>query len=242
MAAEYFKNFPEILYSLSNDTLSDSKIVTLKDFWRKAKIEQSSLENVIQYTYYELEDGERPDVAASKIYGNGDLHWVFFLVNDFDSYQDWYKSSSEFEQYMDNRYFGKALIVANSFNMIDQSSKLILGETVTSTSATGNVVRVDPSRRKVVVKEKQGTFQSGQVVTGTISGHQITPNEVKDFRDCTVYHTNGTVRSNQAFSGSSEVTYYDMELEKNERRRKIKIIKPELIRTVVSEFEKVLKR
>ena len=85
MANQFFKNFPEIQYKIQDSNGVD-KFVTIKDFFRKSRIEQAAVTNVIDYTYYELEDGERPDVAATKLYGNPDLHWTFFLVNEIENY------------------------------------------------------------------------------------------------------------------------------------------------------------
>ena len=64
MSNQLFKNFPEIQY-----TLSTGKIVTIKDFFRKSMIEQEAVNSVISYTYYEIQDGERPDVVADRLYG-----------------------------------------------------------------------------------------------------------------------------------------------------------------------------
>ena len=86
MSNQLFKNFPEIQY-----TLSTGKIVTIKDFFRKSTIEQESVNSVISYTFYEIQDGERPDVVADRLYGDSDLHWTFFLVNEMDNYYQWYK-------------------------------------------------------------------------------------------------------------------------------------------------------
>ncbi len=97
MANELFKNFPEVRYTLSN-----GKIVTIKDFFRKAKLEGTQLNQVIDYTFYELQEGERPDVVASKLYGNGDLHWTIFLANDITNYYDWYMDTPTFENHMKN--------------------------------------------------------------------------------------------------------------------------------------------
>ena len=80
MANKLFQNFPKIQY-----TLESGKVITIKDFFRKAKIESASLDSIIEYQYYEIEEGERPDIVASKLYGDSDLHWTFFLVNDFDN-------------------------------------------------------------------------------------------------------------------------------------------------------------
>ena len=91
MASQFFQNFPEIQYQL------DGKVIYIKDFFRKSRIEQDAVNSIIEYNYYELEEGERPDIAATKLYGNGDLHWTFFLVNDFQNYYDWFKDATSFE-------------------------------------------------------------------------------------------------------------------------------------------------
>ena len=68
MANQLYKNFPEIQYKLS-----DGRIVTIKDFFRKAQINGNTLSDIVDYTVYEIQDGERPDIIASKLYGDGDL-------------------------------------------------------------------------------------------------------------------------------------------------------------------------
>ena len=93
MALEFFKNFPEIGYELS-----DGRTILIKDFFRKSRIEQEAVNSIIEYSLYELEEGERPDVAATKLYGNPHLHWTFFLVNDIANYYDWHKDSFTFEK------------------------------------------------------------------------------------------------------------------------------------------------
>ena len=113
MSNQLYKNFPEIQYTLSN-----GKVVTIKDFFRKARISSFSLDKVVDYEYYELEEGERPDVAASKIYGDSDLHWIFFLVNDMENYYDWYMSSESFETHIDSMYAGQYLTFATSDDVV----------------------------------------------------------------------------------------------------------------------------
>ena len=81
MATQLFKNFPDIQYRLDS-----GKIITIKDFFRKSKIEQSAVNDIIDYEYLELMEGDRPDVVASKLYSDGDLHWTFFLVNNWNNY------------------------------------------------------------------------------------------------------------------------------------------------------------
>ena len=48
MAQEYFKNFPEMQY-----TLSDGKIITIKDFFRKSKNTSPTFEKI---TFFSKKD------------------------------------------------------------------------------------------------------------------------------------------------------------------------------------------
>ena len=48
-------------------------------FFRKSKIEQESVNSIIDYQFYELKDGERPDIVAHRLYGSSKLHWTFFF-------------------------------------------------------------------------------------------------------------------------------------------------------------------
>ena len=60
MATKFFKNFPEIQY-----TLDSGKVITIKDFFRKSKVDQSAVNSIIEYDFFELQEGDRPDVVAT---------------------------------------------------------------------------------------------------------------------------------------------------------------------------------
>lgn len=235
MASELFKNFPEISYPY------DDKIVKVKDFFRKAKIDPSVLDQYIEYTYYECQEGDRPDVVASKLYGNADLHWTLFLVNDVSNYYDWFKGLSEFENFISSTYRGTQLEAANTFDIVGEDSKILMGEIAETTTGSGSVVCVDATTSRIVVDNVSGTYTVGQTVTGRLSTHSFQITNVREHRDGCAYFTNGSVRSNVRQSGWTEVSFYQDELNKNEERRFIKFIKPSKIKLVVSEFEKVIK-
>ena len=103
--------------------LDSGKIITIKDFFRKSNIEGAAREAVVNYTYHELQEGDRPDVVASKLYGDGDLHWVLFLVNDIENYYDWFMSSESFEQHIDSYYKGQYLTFATTEDVVQYPAK-----------------------------------------------------------------------------------------------------------------------
>ena len=240
MANEFFKNFPEVQYQL------DGKVVYIKDFFRKSKIDQESVKALIDYTYYELQEGERPDIAADKLYGSSDLHWTFFLVNDFENYYDWFKDATSFESYISKKYPGQIAIASQSTDIVarktsvgDTSNKFLLGEKVTSVSGEGRVILVEPEHNRIAIDGKG--FVANETITGKVSTKSFTPTSVVDHKDGVAYYKNGSLRKNTESSGYTSVSNYDDEYEKNEAKRKIKIISPGIIQNVVRRFEKVMK-
>ena len=240
MANEFFKNFPEVQYQL------DGKVIYIKDFFRKSKVDQEAVKSLINYTYYELQEGERPDIAADKLYGNSDLHWTFFLVNDFENYYDWFKDATSFESYISKKYPGQIAIASQSTDIVarktavgDTSNKFLLGEKVTSVSGEGRVILVEPEHNRIAIDGKG--FVANETITGKVSTKSFTPTSVVDHRDGVAYYKNGSLRKNTESSGYTSVSNYDDEYEKNEAKRKIKIISPGIIQNVVRRFEKVMK-
>ena len=234
MANQFFKNFPEIQY-----TLNTGKIITIKDFFRKSSVEQDAVNDLVEYSYYELLDGERPDVVASKLYGDGDLHWTFFLVNDFTNYYDWFMDNETLEKYFDEKYQGQVLNAAASSDIVSGTGKFLIGEVVTSNlSKTATVLHVQPTHNRIVTLGD--TFGSGETITNA-SGKSFTIASFSEHRDAAHHFENADkVKRNFGGSGWTEIPLYKVEMDENEKKRKIKIIKPSKIKRVVSEFESVM--
>jgi hypothetical protein len=234
MSNKYFSNFPEIQY-----TLNTGKIITIKDFFRKSIIERESVNSYIEYAKYEILDGERPDAIASKLYGDSQLHWTFFLVNELENYYDWHMDSETFNNYIKEMFEGQSLTATEISDIITSDSKFLVGEKITSnTGNSGNVLEVDGAEKRLTVS---GIFSTGDVVTGSRSGKSFTVQSVVDHKDDVAYYENANgIKRNYGGSGWNQVSHYDDEWTKNESRRTIKIIKPERIKRVVSEFERVM--
>jgi hypothetical protein len=243
MANKLFENFPTIPYRLS-----DGRLVTIKDFFRKARISSFNMSKVIDYEYYELSEGDRPDVVASKLYGDGDLHWVLFLVNDIENYYDWFMSSESFEQHIDSYYKGQYLTFATTEDVVQypnydsqgnllNTRKYILGEKVTTAKGTGHILEVDPLNKRVRVE--RGLWEAGETLVGLNKSSQIV--SVIEPRDVIVHYENSEgIKTNVPTSGFSSVSLWQNEFNKNEEKRKIKIVKPSSISRVINEFERLM--
>jgi len=243
MASQLFKNFPTIQYKLN-----DGRIIHIKDFFRKGKIELQKVNTLIDYEFYQLDEGERPDIVASKLYGDSDLHWVLFLVNEIDNYYDWYMDNSTFNNYLDRKYEGVYLTASSSTDIvgphntdgqgnITSDNKFLLGELVTQGTTTGHVLQVDPSNNRLRVTA--GDWVADQTITGSLKSSTV--QGVVQPRDSISHYINSKgIKSTTPQAGFQSVSIWEMENALNEDKRKIKVIKPQYIKTVVTQYESLL--
>lgn len=235
MSNKLFKNIPDIQYKLND------KLVTVKDYFRKAKIDSAKLDSIIEYELYDLGDGERPDVLATKLYGDGDLHWVFFLVNEIDNYYDWYKDSETFNNYISKKYSGQYLVGSQTSDIITTSSKFLVGEKITNSTKSGHVLSVEPLHKRIRVDID--TFSIGDIVTGSSSSKSFTVSSVLNPLDAPNHYKNSVgIKKTDSAEGYTAVTNFEVEQEENEKKRTIKVIKPNYIRQIVSQFERVISK
>ncbi len=243
MSNKLYENFPTIQYRLSN-----GKLVTIKDFFRKARVKSFNMNTIVDYQYYELEEGERPDVVATKLYGDGDLHWILFLINDIENYYDWHMSSEVFENHIDTYYKGQYLTFATSDDVVQYPNydsqgnllnlrKYLLGEKVSTPKGTGHILEVDPLNKRVRVE--RGQWEAGETLVGSTKTSQII--SVIEPRDVIDHYINAEgIKSNVSASGFTSVSLWQNEYNLNEVKRKIKIIQPKFIGEVVREFERLM--
>ena len=97
----YFEMFPNILYSAKGD----GKYTVMKDIMSRVKLVSGVKENILGFDYYNVQDGETPEMIAHKYYGDVNLHWTVLVANDIvDYYEDWPMSVQRFEEFVKEKY------------------------------------------------------------------------------------------------------------------------------------------
>ena len=97
--------FPNILY----DAKGNGQSTVMKDIFRRVKLK--STERVVGFDYYDVQDGEAPEIIAHKYYGDVGLHWTILVANDIvDYYHQWPMSTQTFEQYVTEKYTNPAAV------------------------------------------------------------------------------------------------------------------------------------
>ena len=98
---EYFNQFPKLLY----DIKGNNNVKVVPDIFRRIKIVNKIKGNVSLIDNYDVEDGERPEHVAYKLYGDSDYFWVICMINNIENpYYDWPLSNLQFENYLKDKY------------------------------------------------------------------------------------------------------------------------------------------
>ena len=237
---KYFKHYPTIDFDVKND----GELIEAKDIFRNIRVRDNSDEAITGYEYYYVNDQDRPDVLATKLYGDATLYWLFWMVNDqFATYNDWPKSQSILERFIARKYSGKALVSnQQSDNVSSSDSKFLQGEKVvgSTSSAFGYVTKIDPTNKQVILNDVQGTFQINETVTGSQSSKSFTLSSVRNFSDSPHHYVNSD--GNKTTSETSTmVTNSEYEQTLNDSKRNIRYIKVDFIPQLLREFKSMIR-
>ncbi len=165
----YFKQFPNIAYDFDRNGIKQNVV----DIYRSARPLNAFLDDLNAYSFYEVKNGERPDIVSQRLYGTTQFYWTFFIINDFlhDGLAAWPMSQEKIQAYM-NQEFEGVVITTNPF--VDDtgdigveagypnslSGRFELGETITGTTsgATGILVKKNLDMNQLVLQSVEGSF------------------------------------------------------------------------------------
>ena len=98
----FFKQFPKTTYDLKRD----GNLIEIKDIFRNVDINGKLINPASAYQYYYIQDGERPDQIADKLYRNSRYYWTIFIANDRlrDGYMKWPLSYQQLQRRISEDY------------------------------------------------------------------------------------------------------------------------------------------
>ena len=152
----FFKQFPLVNYDIG----LDGSITKMVNIFRSVRPIQNYIDNPSLYKFYQIENGERPDIISQKLYGTPDFYWTFFVVNEFlhDGYKVWPMSQEQMLKYLTSEYSGYAVNTRISYtdNNIQNSlaGNFKLGETITgeTSGASGTLTKKNIDLNQLVIQ------------------------------------------------------------------------------------------
>jgi hypothetical protein len=228
----YFQGFPTIQYQVEDETHTTEVV----DIFRTIRPKQSLKDDILLYTKYTIQDGERPDHVSQKLYGTPDYYWVFFMVNEelTNIHTDWPLSRKEIQDFVAIKYSGYVLKtndnIATKFTRDEIVQGLLSG-------ATAKLVSKDTNTNTLRIVDQDGEFSPGEIIQGQTSGHTCTITIQTEFYNATKYYVDGDGNVvHKGVVGAVPVTYLEDELEKNDAKAEIKVVRPQYITRLSEEF------
>ena len=148
----FFKQFPKIEYDFNRSGV----ITNVVNLYRSVRPLQNFVDNSSTYTFYEVVNGERPDIVSQRLYDNPNYYWTFFVINDslHDGTRAWPMSQETLQDYLATEYEGYAIT----------TNPVIIRNT------DGIITSFQDSLAGSVPNVSNGAFTLGETVTGSISG------------------------------------------------------------------------
>lgn len=209
--SKYFSNFPKTFYLKGGS--NDLDLVT--NITSRFSFEKDFRENTAVFYKYEIQDSDTPEIIASKIYGSPERYWIVLMMNEtLDPQFDWPLSSRALNRYIEKKYVSSA-----------------------NTGETG-LFWAQNNNHSYYKIENRTTISTNNSFETTV---EISANE---FANLTSTSTNTTLPDGNTIKvdiTKNLKTYYEYEVDLNESKRTINLLKPEFIASVEQELGKVFK-
>ena len=200
----FFKQFPKAIFDFQGKGIDTN----ITDIFRFVKADELYQDDMSVYTYYEVQNGDRPDIVSNLLYGTPDYYWTFFVVNEHlkSGMSGWPMSPEMFESYIETEYAGTIIetapiiswdtnnktptyvnSLADQFNMVGQPVYGVLS------GATGKVIQKDVQLSQLLLTDVTGTFRANEgiqtvqsigpysyVTSNRVFPHRIAPHHYED--------------------------------------------------------------
>jgi|TARA_R110000868_G_scaffold4930_1_gene30663 hypothetical protein len=214
--AKYFNYFPKTFYSSNN---ASTGLDSVTNIIARFGFEQSLKNNSSAFYKYQIQESDTPEIIAYKYYGSAEKHWIVLLFNDIiDPQFDWPLTYDTLIDFVDAKY------TANGAANTTVQSGLAWAMSTNNVQAYYKIVTKTDIDNVTLIEKIQvdaNTYANVATSSTTItlqSGDVVTQAVTKEKK-----------------------TYYDYEMEQNESKREITLIKNEFVKDIEKEFKRVIK-
>ena len=261
----YFKDFPKFLYDFKYDSTNKTKTSVVMDITHNVRFRKEVLENYTLYDEYDIHDGETPEMIAEKVYGNPNYHWIIMLVNQKYDYisdfpldyaaltastaKEYNPGCTSADWYIDRTAGAIKFTMNNLSGAFDPNTfTSTVYVTITGTTTTGDFTVVDicnPEHEShfsldyltqyfTLIPSHGYTLPTGDPV-GQLSIQTVgRENNVLYWKDANGFRVNRDVAGAVPITGIQEAEL------KNEAKRRIKIISPDVISQILKQYKELM--
>lgn len=240
----FFRNMPVVNYNFGSNEAN----VLFHNLSTFVNLVEAIGDETTLYQKYTILDGDRPDVVSYKLYRDVKYYWTFFYINEHLKESGWPLTEQEIREQAKINYPYWTLTTEDHI----AATKLKPGAVITgNTSATvGTIIERRLDLGQLVVEADMAftdteTIQTGTTVEGIESAVLI--NQTEQYNS--VHHYEDTDGNwvdidpfNQNTSGLIPVTMTERLISRNDDLKNIRVIRPEAMQQIDTEFQKALRK
>jgi len=99
-----FNTLPNLYYNVQTSP-TDVKLLATKNLWRRSEIVKEFKNSLTLFNEYIINNGEKPEIIANRLYKNPFYTWTLFVANDIiNYYEQWPRSSRQLAEYVTAKY------------------------------------------------------------------------------------------------------------------------------------------
>lgn len=205
---KYFETLPKEFYQL--ETEESLEVVT--NITSRVAFNQSIKSNASSFYDYIIMEGDTPEILASKFYSSPNRHWIILLLNDIvDPLSQWPLNDRSLMKHIEKKY------------------KDMAGATPVLNWTKANIKTYE----KI---ETQINIVSGVETDSYVERKIIDQNTYTNLIPSTQTYTLQSGKLIKIVVQKVATSYFDYEVNLNESKRRIKLLRPEFVEFVEREF------
>ena len=241
----HFKHFPKVLYNFGSEIAP----VVFQKLGTYVDIIDQVRDDITIYSDYTILDGDRPDILSYNLYGDIQYYWLAFYVNDSLREEGWPLTANEVQEQMEKYYPHD--FIRTYVNWFKSDFKIGNRATGKKSGAFGDIVQTHPDLGQIIVANNSGfDFQKAETVEAGFGFFNPDTIEIQatDKQYNAVHHYEDAAGNyvdidplQEPPSTVTPITFAERFIDENEKRKRIRIIKPEVINQLFNEFNRALK-
>lgn len=220
----YFKLFPKTLYTFN---LRDDSPVIATNIFNRFKFRSAVLNNSLAFYKYQVQDGETAEIISFNVYDDPTYHWVICMCNEI--------VDPQFDFPLEMRSLEKNIVKKYGYTSIEEAmSDIHHYEKVVNKLYT----QIDGFTTETTEKSEV-SLQQYDYKTNTLTNIVLNTPVVEEvtFRANTADINSAATGTLTTTTTYRSVNVYDYELDKNESKRSINILKKQYIPNLLNELE-----
>ena len=207
--AEFFSQYPKLLY----------KGIIATDILARVALRANYATKVQLYYEYDLQEGDTPEIVASKYYGDPEKFWIIMFMNEIvDPIFDFPLSQQNFTAYLDQKYktLGAAVGMIGS----------VYAQATTNTDPLGYSVDI------ITTDQTSGVVSTNTLYIDETAYNEQYINPVFNF----INSPNSNIQYIKKI-----ISIFDYENSVNESKRTIKLLQTQYVKQFVNELTSSMK-